>query len=177
MSTRVCEWPGCTDPTTHAVTVVIPRLDPETWSLCRTHDREIKLKAVRSRPKKPAATVEGIPNIVRCGGCLTVLDERSDVPSEDRLPCSRCGSINRNVDIRVRETVEIHESVQVRQMASGKGGWIVNTSAGDNYTADLAAWGKRALTLDREGDLYLERIELWDGTRIESKARLSDHRD
>jgi hypothetical protein len=62
-------------------------------------------------------------------------------------------------------------------MASGKGGWIVKTRAGDDYTRDLAAWGSRGLTLDRVNDSYSEVIELWDGTRIESNARLSDHHD
>jgi len=31
--------------------------------------------------------------------------------------------------------------------------------------------------MDREKDLYHEVVELWDGTRIESTARLSDHHD
>lgn len=177
MSTRVCEWSGCTDPATHAVKVAIPGVDPEMWSLCRRHDREIKLKVVRSRPKKPPSAVESNSNVVRCGGCLTVLDERSDLALPDRHPCSKCGSINRNVDVRVSDSVGTHESVQSRQTPGGKGSWIVKTRAGDDFTRDLEAWGSRSLTLDRANDSYSEVIELWDGTRIESKAPLSDHRD
>lgn len=60
---------------------------------------------------------------------------------------------------------------------SGKGGWALDTTGGDDYTRDLEAWGQRALTKDSENGLYREVIELWDGTRIESTARLSDHHD
>jgi hypothetical protein len=147
------------------------------WSLCRLHDREIKFKVVRSRPKKPVTVVEGIPNIVRCGGCLAVLDERSDLAAGDRQPCSACGSINRNVDIRVNDSIETHQTVQVRHKAEAKGAWIMKTRAGDDYTRDLEAWSTREMRLDRANDLYSETIELLDGTRIESKARLSDHHD
>lgn len=59
----------------------------------------------------------------------------------------------------------------------GKGGWILDTTGGDDYTRILEAWGKRELTKDSEKDLYREVIDLWDGTRIESTARLSDHHD
>jgi hypothetical protein len=177
MSLGICEWSGCEAPATHTVDVEIPDLDPETWSLCRRHDREIKLKVVRSRPKKPIAVVEAIPNVVRCGGCLALLDERSDVAAGDRRPCSDCGSLVRNIELHVSDSVEMHDSVQVVHKAEGKGAWITKTRAGDNYTRDLEAWGARGLTLDRSSDLYSERIELWDGTRVESKARLSDHHD
>ncbi len=53
----------------------------------------------------------------------------------------------------------------------------METSEGDDYTRDLEAWGTRQLTMDREKDRYCEIIELWDGTRIESTARLTDHHD
>lgn len=58
----------------------------------------------------------------------------------------------------------------------GKGGLLARSTAGDDYTHDLEAWGQRQLTLDMEGDKYREVIELFDGTRIESSARLSDHK-
>jgi len=70
-----------------------------------------------------------------------------------------------------------HEKVGIKVKRSGKGGWILNTTSGDEYTHDLEAWGKRALTTDQERNIYREVIELWDGTRIESTSRLSDHHD
>jgi hypothetical protein len=76
----------------------------------------------------------------------------------------------------VSDRVEVHDSLRARKKVSGTGGWLVHTRSGDDYTRDLDAWGTRELTRDREQDLYREVIVLWDGTRIESTARLSDHR-
>jgi hypothetical protein len=71
----------------------------------------------------------------------------------------------------------MHESVRVRSKTPGKGGWMVDTRSGDDYSRDLDAWGKRELTKDRAKDLYREVIELFEGTRIESTAQLRDHHD
>jgi hypothetical protein len=54
---------------------------------------------------------------------------------------------------------------------------MVDTRSGDDYTRDLAAWGKRELLTDRPQNQYREVIELYDGTRLESTAQLTDHRD
>ncbi|MFJ8313944.1 MULTISPECIES: hypothetical protein [unclassified Streptomyces] len=54
---------------------------------------------------------------------------------------------------------------------------MVDTRAGDNYTRGLDAWGHRELTTNREQNLYREVVELLDGSRITSTARLSDHRN
>jgi hypothetical protein len=59
----------------------------------------------------------------------------------------------------------------------GKGRWSVDARAGDDYTTDLESWGRREWTRDRERDLYREVIELYDGMRLESTARLKDHHD
>ncbi len=83
----------------------------------------------------------------------------------------------RNFDIQLSATLTFHEKIRAKVQRSGKGGWILDTTSGDDYTFDLEAWGKRELTKDAEKDLYREGIELWDRTRIESTARLSDHHD
>jgi hypothetical protein len=54
---------------------------------------------------------------------------------------------------------------------------MVDIRTGDDYTRMLEGWGRRELTKDRRGDHYRELIELHDGTRIESVARLADHHD
>ena len=70
----------------------------------------------------------------------------------------------------------MYESVRVRSKVARNGGWMAETGAGDDYTRDLSAWGKRTRTTDRARDLYREVIELYDGTVISSTASLSDHR-
>jgi hypothetical protein len=52
---------------------------------------------------------------------------------------------------------------------------MLDTRTGEDYTHLLEGWGQRELTKDREHDHYRELIELHDGTRIESTAKLSDH--
>jgi hypothetical protein len=62
-----------------------------------------------------------------------------------------------------------------RVKRAGKRGWVRDARSGDDYSHYLDAWGKRELIIDREHDLYREVIELFDGTRITSTARLADH--
>jgi len=172
-----CEWPACQSPGTHTVHIHFADPADETWVVCRRHDRKLKLQAVRSRPRKPTVTDEPTPNVVHCGGCRRLLEERSDIAVDERSPCPGCGSSARNIEVRVSATLVLHVNLQTKVKRSGKGGWIMETRQGDDYTRDLGAWGTRKLTTDREKDFYGEVIELWDGTRIESTARLRDHHD
>jgi hypothetical protein len=74
-------------------------------------------------------------------------------------------------------TVTPHASLRIRAKTAGKSGWPVDTRTGNDYTRDLEAWGRLERTRDRGKDLYREVIELYDGTRITSTARLRDHHD
>jgi hypothetical protein len=83
----------------------------------------------------------------------------------------------RTIRVTAADTVTVHEGFGVRAKRPGKGGWLKDVRSGDNYTRALEAWGERTLELDRENDRYRELIKLYDGTEIESSARLSDHHD
>lgn len=122
------------------------------------------------KPTESKPTVE-----VCCGACEVALDERQDAAVEDRLPCPSCGSLRRLHKVSIQETLGLHEPVRARGKRLGKGGWIVDTRSGDDYTRALEGWGKRELTMDRENDRYRELIVLHDGTQIESTAALRDH--
>ncbi len=110
-------------------------------------------------------------------GQTTIPCDTAGCAVHQRRPCPDCESSVRNIDVQFSATLALHEKVQAKVKRSGKGGWILDTTGGGDYTRDLEAWGKRKLTKDSERDLYREVIELWDGTRIESTARLSDHHD
>lgn len=172
----MCDWPGCRDDATHSVSITFPDLPTEQWHVCREHDRQLKLSAVRSRPRKPPGVEEAVPNVVRCGRCKRVIDEPSTLAPELRSRCPDCGSTTRLIEAYLFGRLEVHDSLDVRKKTPGKGGWVFATSGGDDYTRDLDAWGTRGLTRDREHDVYREDIVLWDGTRIVSTARLSDHK-
>jgi hypothetical protein len=79
--------------------------------------------------------------------------------------------------IGVSDAIEVHERTQTRHyLPTNLRSWLVNLKDGDDYTHDLAGWGYRRLEFDRLNNRYQEIIELYDGTRIESNAPLTDHR-
>ncbi len=159
----VCEMDGCQDNATHTVLIVSGNGE-ETWKVCRPHDRELKRAFVGGVPQSvppPDAAA-----IVQCGECGQVLADASP-------PCSRCGSLNRA--ITVGDTVTMHEAARVCSKHPGKSGWLLDVKAGDCFTKDLNAWSHRELVLDREHDRYREVIELYEGSRLESTAKLCDH--
>jgi hypothetical protein len=175
--TPACEWSGCADAGTHTVTIDFPGEPQEVWTVCRLHDRALKTQAVASRPKAESPQEEPTTLEVRCGECDRPLAEPSGLPMEQRKACPECGSLLRRNNVGISSTLSFHESVRLRTKRPGKGGWLQDTRTGDDYTRMLEGWGKRELTKDREHDRYREVIELHDGTRIQSVARLSDHRD
>jgi len=124
--------------------------------------------AVRSRtPAAPSA--DGTPAF-RCTDCGQPLQG-------DAAACPACGSGNRT--ITVSDTVAAHESIALkgRPSGAGKGKWFVSISAGDSYTRDLGAWINRELAMDKQHNCYRELLVLHDGTRIESVAQLTDHKE
>lgn len=174
----ICEWPaGCTQASTHTDTITFPETPDQTevWEVCRQHDKDLKLQAVRSRPEaKPQPATQ--PTFgVRCGGCKRELEEPTDLPPERRQPCASCGSVIRDMSVSINATISFHDSLEARVTPGGRGKWMVKVQSGDDYTHDLAAWGKLGRTVDRTNDTYREVIELYDGTKFESVARLSDH--
>jgi hypothetical protein len=171
----LCEWKDCGETATHSVEAAFPGEAPEPWNVCRSHDRRLKLAAVRSRPAAPPPVDAPAPANVACGQCGHPLEEPPGRSEYQPALCPACGSVARHVTVSITDTVSVHESVRARTKRAGKGGWVVDTRSGDDYTKDLEAWGRRELTLDRERDVYREVIELYDGTRIVSTARLTDH--
>jgi hypothetical protein len=175
--TPSCEWAACADAGTHTVTIDFPGESQEVWTVCRLHDRALKTQAVASRPKaEPPEEEEPTTLEVCCGECERPLAEPSGLPVEQRQPCPACGSLKRLNKVGIHSNLSFRESVRLRTKRAGKGGWMQDTWTGDDYTRMLEGWGKRERTVDRENGRYREVIELHDGTRIVSVARLSDHR-
>lgn len=171
-----CQWPpGCGDSATHTLTIKFPDDPEEVWGVCREHDRQLKNLAVASRPQAvpPPPTPTTIE--VFCGACGVAVAERSDLPADQRQPCPACGSLERSIHVGINETLSLHESVRVTSRRPGRAGWLVDYRTGDDYTRLLEGWGRRDLRIDRDNDQYRERIELHDGTTIESTAHLRDH--
>lgn len=172
-----CEWESCASIANHMVCVTFPNEPTEIWRVCRAHDRELKNLAVAGRlPSSPDPKPPSGPT-VHCSQCDRALDESVSAEASARAPCPYCASTVRTIRVTLTDTVTVHESLRVRAARPGKGGWLKDVRSGDDYTRTLGAWGERTLELDREHNHYRELIKLYDGTVIESSARLSDHHD
>ncbi len=159
------------------VCLTFPEQEMEIWRVCRAHDRKLKNLAVASRtPQQP--TPETSPNpTVHCSQCNLILQESVSADQRTRKPCPQCGSTVRTIHVTASDTVHVHESLRIRSTRPGKGRWLADVKSGDDYTRVLRAWGERTLELSREQNQYRELIGLYDGTEIDSSARLSDHQD
>lgn len=172
-----CEWSGCVDAATHVITVDLPEGGGRVWHVCSEHDKDVKRDVVRSRPRPaPPPPADGSSVTVHCGDCEIPLDESSDLPVADRQPCPICGSLKRQHRAILTETLELHDSIGGTVKRAGAKKFAQRFKTGDDLTRATQTWGTRALHLDRENDTYLEEITLHDGTRIESRAALRDHR-
>jgi hypothetical protein len=172
-----CEWPGCARLGTHVVEITFPGTPLERWSVCRAHDRVLKFQAISKRPVKapdPPPAVKG-PTL-HCADCDSVLNEPINTPMEQRSPCPGCQSLGRLVKVEVAAVATAHAALTREATQAGKKGWIEKHEAGHDYTRLLEGWGERELDLDRAQNRYRERIVLYDGTTIESQAKLTDHR-
>jgi hypothetical protein len=81
------------------------------------------------------------------------------------------------VKVSVVDTLTLRGSLRIKSTPAGKGSWITDIRTGDDYTRCLEGWGTRSLEMDRARDVYREGITLYDGTRLESTAQLTDHHD
>jgi hypothetical protein len=55
-----------------------------------------------------------MPNVVKCGSCGGVLNERSDAPPEQREPCRSCGSTGRTFEVGLAVTLTVGSSVSAK---------------------------------------------------------------
>jgi len=49
--------------------------------------------------------------VVRCGECGAELDEKTDIPVEDRRPCPKCGSLARRFELSLSGVVKVTGSL------------------------------------------------------------------
>ncbi len=164
----VCAQEGCSSPATHTIVVALTGEVEQAWHMCRRHERKLKTASVRTRAKAgPSPTGEPVIECARCDRGLDL--------STTTDPCPDCGSLDRNVGDN--DTITVHEDVLIRGRREDdpEDTQQLKIRSGDNYTRDLEAWGQRTMVFDKDNDLYREVIELHDGSRIVSTAKLSDH--
>lgn len=166
----------CRDPATHTVTVKRPDGTAQSWQLCRRHEKAKKIEVVnRIPPKPPDPPQQGTSHEVECRGCHRALAELPSLSHDERTPCPDCGSLERQHNANLQIAVSFHASSTVTATAPGRTGWARKIKAGDDFGRRVQAWGTYSQVRDRVTDAYEEVITLYDGTVIESHAKLTDH--
>lgn len=175
-----CDWPGCSRAATHRVKVRHKAGGTEVYRLCREHEDACKTKVrgrIGSKPVDPGPGI-GVSS-VKCGECGYVLDEAPGLPGNERKACPRCGGMKRDITVMANDHVELHDRLGATLTRAGrpKRKWSLKLTSGDSYTRDHDGWGQYHRWVDRERGCYREIIEFWDGTILESSARLRDHHE
>ncbi len=170
-----CQREACLEQGNHTVTVVDPAGVTAVSEVCFDHARSVKVEAARSRPRPPhRPDFTDAVTAVECGDCRISLDESSSLPPGDRQPCPVCGSVARHVAVTLHDTLGLSEAINAKVRRFGRG-TIARVRSEDSFTHDLQARARVERLIDREHDLYVETIVLWDETTIETRAKLTDH--
>jgi hypothetical protein len=97
---------------------------------------------------------------VSCGECRVPLDERSDVPIEERQPCPRCGSTARYFGVHIQSTVRIDSHLD----RHSKHRHQPNTKPhrqewhGESWSPIYKRYMQRDQVVDRENNRYSKRV-------------------
>lgn len=95
---------------------------------------------------------------VACESCNQTLDEPAGLPAEAREPCPESGSRDRRVNLRVSDTVSVHEQVALEAKRPGQRRPFREVRAGDDLHRKTGRWNERHRVIDRDADLYEEKI-------------------
>jgi ribosomal protein S27AE len=172
-----CEWPICQATATHTVTVDYPDGAHKVWHVCSEHDKDLKKQVQRSIPlPEPAPASPPTTIQVTCSDCGQLIAEQADLPAEQRVPCGSCGSKKRMHRVELKSELGLHSSLGVRHARPGRKGWVRRLLTGDFFSTFHGAWTRRELDIDEDNNSYREQLVHYDGTVVESQAKLSDHR-
>jgi hypothetical protein len=170
-----CQREACLEQGNHTVSVVDPAGVTAVSEVCFDHARSVKVEATRSRPRPfQGPDVADTVTAVECGNCRIPFEEASSLSPADRQPCPVCGSVARHVAVTLHDTLGLSAAINAKVRRFGRG-TIARVRSEDSFTHDLQARARVERLIDREHDLYVETIVLWDETTIETRAKLTDH--
>jgi len=114
---------------------------------------------------------------VRCGQCNTVLDERSDVKVEQRIPCPNCHSLSRAFKVELHDEIKVFDQLKTKVKSPENKKPVYESIHGEEVSQSNPANIIKDRIIDRRNDRYYERIiDTITGNIIhEDEGRLSDH--
>ena len=99
-----------------------------------------------------------VTQATRCQDCGELLDESPSLLPEQRSPCPKCGSVARQVEITVAETLTAHASIGIKARHSGVSKPFLESKSGASFFRRLGQWVSREMVVDRENDKYKELV-------------------
>jgi len=97
--------------------------------------------------------------VVTCTKCGIVVSE--NIQSSERIPCSNCGSILRNVDITVSETAKAYDSVRGKckdPSRKSKDKLRADFFSGYEKQYSTGKIVKKTRIIDKDQDKYFEEV-------------------
>ena len=95
---------------------------------------------------------------VKCGNCKEELDEDSNLPPDQRKPCSKCGSLSRCYHVLVNDTIKFHEKLGMKARHNSGGKPFFESVVGSDLHRKSGKWMKLERTIDRENNHYREVV-------------------
>jgi hypothetical protein len=97
---------------------------------------------------------------VHCGACGIVLDEKTNMPAEQRQRCSKCGSLTRRINVTCSDTLTLHSKLNLKARHAGERRPFMDQTVGDDLHRKSGRWMKLYRLFDRrkEPRWYHEQI-------------------
>ena len=95
---------------------------------------------------------------MECGECRSPLDERADLPADQREPCPNCGSRQRHFKQTVVAQQPLRASFVSKARAGGKGKSFIEMKVGWSFFRRTASWHFVEQIVDRRHNRYRKKV-------------------
>ena len=95
---------------------------------------------------------------IECARCGAGLDERENVPVENRTKCPECGSTSRLFKVTLSSTVRVTSSLSGKARSPDSRKPFVEFKSGDSYSWAHGIWAKLIRRIDRRNNRYYEKV-------------------
>ena len=93
-----------------------------------------------------------------CSACGAAIDEPATTPVAERKPCPSCGSVVRNFNAHVHDSMPLREKLGLKHKRPGHKRPIYESVSGEDFHRDTGKWNEITREIDRENDRYREGI-------------------
>ncbi|NCI51320.1 hypothetical protein GWC95_15435 [Sediminibacterium roseum] len=120
--------------------------------------------------------------IITCTNCQHKTDHpenRAFTEEDSKTPCAVCGHTVKSIEISIDDSLLVKEDVMIKKIdpkLPSKKKVLSTTQSGDEYHRNSGTWQERTRIIDRENNLYYEKIENKEiNFSKEVSEKLTDH--